>query len=167
MKNRLKDASLQKKLNGAFLHIEKALEIFKQQDADFERCSTVAANLMRGHRCYSEIYREIKKECFQQTNLDNILTEKTNADQTSKQEESQQIELTCHLYRIDTNVETDNPEDQEFLRECEKEKADAVTDYDEDDVDKDGGEDEEGGSGEDDDDGGGNNGDRVDRDHDD
>uniref|UniRef100_A0A0L8HR56 Uncharacterized protein n=1 Tax=Octopus bimaculoides TaxID=37653 RepID=A0A0L8HR56_OCTBM len=40
-----------KKLNEAFLHVEKAIEIFEQQDADFERSSTVAANLMRGHAC--------------------------------------------------------------------------------------------------------------------
>ncbi|XP_036368712.1 tigger transposable element-derived protein 1-like [Octopus sinensis] len=76
-----------KKLNEALLHMEKAIEIFEQQDADFERSSTVAANLMRSHACYREIYRKMKKT-FQQTTLNNFLTKKINADQTSKQEET-------------------------------------------------------------------------------
>ncbi|CAI9733686.1 Hypothetical predicted protein [Octopus vulgaris] len=74
--------------NGELLEMEK-FEREEENEESPERCFSAK---MLNER---EIYHKTKKKSFQQTTSDNFLIKKTNADQTAKQEETQQKELTC------------------------------------------------------------------------
>ena len=49
-------------LNEVFNLIEKAIEIFKTKDPNYERSSKVASNLMKAYSCCNKIYQDKKKK---------------------------------------------------------------------------------------------------------